>query len=200
VTIELGIEATPELVLAESPDAVIVATGAVARRPNLPGSELHTFVSAWDVLQGRCNDLGNVVLVIDEEYGHQGPTTAEYLVDRGHEVDLITSQETIGNFLGATTRPPLLKRLHTKGVQIFNSLEAQSLENGCLVAKNIWSGELQQVGPYDGFVYAYGGIAVDELSTPLRELGVKVETVGDAFAPRSLQHAILEGHKYAREL
>lgn len=200
VTVRLEVEATVELIRAESPDVVIVATGATARRPNLPGSENHPFVSTWDVLQGRCEDLGKVVLVIDEEYGHQGPTTAEYLLDHGREVDLITSQESIGNFLGATTRPPLLKRLHSKGIQIFNSLESQSLENGYLIAKNIWSGELQQVGPYDGFVYAYGGMAEDCISEQLRCEGIKVETIGDAFAPRSLQHAILEGHKYAREL
>ena len=137
---------------------------------------------------------------IDEEYGHQGPTTAEFLLDAGKEVDLITSQETIGNFLGATTRPPLLRRLFTKRVQIFNHLEAKSLQKGMLIARNIWSGELHGVGPYDGFVYAYGGIRVDELSAPLKARGVAVELVGDAFAPRSLQHAILEGHKLGREL
>ena len=85
----------------------------------------HSVHSAWDVLTGSAGELGNVVLVIDEEYGHQGPTTAEFLLDQGKEVDLITSQETIGNFLGATTRPPLLRRLFSKKAQIFNHLEAR---------------------------------------------------------------------------
>jgi hypothetical protein len=85
-------------------------------------------------------------------------------------------------------------------VQIFAHLEPQRLKDHLLIAKNIWSGELQQVGPYDGFVYAYGGRSVDELSEPLKARGVAVEVVGDAFAPRSLQHAILEGHQYARSL
>jgi hypothetical protein len=160
----------------------------------------HTVVSAWDVLTGRAEGIGSVVLVVDEEYGHQGPTTAEFLRDQGKEVDLITSQETIANFLGATTRPPLLKRLFSKSVQIFNHLEAVELREGLLIARNIWSGELHEVGPYDAFVYAYGGMSIDELSLPLRDQGVAVQIVGDAFSPRSLQHAILEGHKYAREI
>ena len=143
--------------------------------------------------------LGKTLLVIDEEYGHQGPTTAAFLLERGHEVDLITSQETIGNFLGATTRPPILTRLFSQGIQMFCHLKAQRLEQGCCIAANEWTGELQQVGPYDGFVYAYGGISVDELSRTLRERGLTVEVIGDAFAPRSLQHAILEGHQFARE-
>ena len=59
---------------------------------------------------------------------------------------------------------------------------------------------MSQVGPYDSFVYAYGGIRVDTLSEPLKAKGINVELIGDAFAPRSLQHAILEGHRLAREV
>ena len=88
----------------------------------------------------------------------------------------------------------------TKKAQIFNHLEANSLSDGCLIARNIWSGEQHEVGPYDSFVYAYGGLAVDFLSGPLKQLGIPVELAGDAFAPRSLQHAILEGHRLGREL
>lgn len=200
VDIRLNTAADVDAILAESPELVIVATGAVVRKPDLEGMDQHRVISAWDVLLGKTPDLGPVILVIDEEYGHQGPTVAEFLLDRGKEVDLITSQETLANFLGATTRPPLLTRLFKKGVQLFNHLEAQAFRDGCLIARNIWSGELQEVGPYDAFVYAYGGIRVDTLSEPLKEKGVKVEVVGDAFSPRSLQHAILEGHQVGRRV
>jgi NADPH-dependent 2,4-dienoyl-CoA reductase/sulfur reductase-like enzyme len=200
VDIRLQMAATIDDILSASPDVVVIATGARARRPSLPGMEQHQFVSGWEVLQGQAGSLGRVVLVIDEEYGHQGPTIAEFLLDAGKEVDLITSQETIGNFLGATTRPPLLRRLFRKGIQIFNHLEAQSVDAGVLTARNIWSNELHEVGPYESFVYAYGGVSRDELSGSLKERGIPVSVVGDAFAPRSLQHAILEGHKIGREL
>ena len=200
VVIRLHTAAVAETILAEAPDVVIVATGATARTPVLAGMEHHAVVSAWDVLLGKVEQLGQVLLVIDEEYGHQGPTTAEYLRDRGHEVDLITSQEVIGSFLGATTRPPLLTRGFKKGVQFFYHLRAEALQEQHLIARNEWTGELSQVGPYDGFVYAYGGMGVDTLSAPLEAAGLAVRVVGDAFAPRSLQHAILEGHQYARDL
>lgn len=200
VDLRLQTVATPECILAEAPDAVLIATGATARLPELAGMAQHTVVSAWDVLLGKVTDLGQVVLVIDEEYGHQGPTTAEYLRDRGHEVDLITSQEVIGSFLGATTRPPLVTRCLKKGIQFFPHLRAEALEERQLIARNEWTGELSQVGPYDAFVYAYGGVRVEALSAPLQAAGIAVHVVGDAFAPRTLQHAILEGHQYARTL
>ena len=167
----------------KSPIIVVIATGATARVPELEGMDSHSVHSAWDVLTGSAGELGNVVLVIDEEYGHQGPTTAEFLLDQGKEVDLITSQETIGNFLGATTRPPLLRRLFSKKAQVFNHLEARAIRNGSLLARNIWSGEMHEVGPYESFVYAYGGCSSDSLSEPLRQHGLNVRIVGDAFAP-----------------
>lgn len=199
VDIRLGIEVDVDRVVAESPDAVLLATGALARVPALEGMDTARVASGWDVLAGE-PELGEVVIVIDEEYGHQAPTIAEYLLDRGKEVDLVTSQETIGNFLGATTRPPLLARLFGKGAQIFNHLEARAIRRGRLLARNIWTGAPHQMGPYDGFVYVYGGIRHDPLSGPLEATGLDVEVIGDAFSPRSLQHAILEGHRFGRAL
>lgn len=200
VDIRLNTPGSVENILAESPDHVFIATGATPRSPALEGMDGHVVVAGWDVLLGKHEDLGHTVLVIDEEYGHQGPGIAEYLLDRGREVDLITSQEVIGNFLGATTRPPLLTRLFSKGAQIFTHLHSESIKDRCLIARNEWSGQQQQVGPYDAFVYAYGGIRVDGLSAPLKARGVSVQLIGDAFSPRSLQHAILEGHQYARDI
>ncbi len=200
VDIRLNCAADVDAIVAEGPDTVVVATGATARKPQLEGEADHTVVSAWDVLLGDAPELGKTVLLIDEEYGHQGPTTAEFLLDRGHDVDLITSQEMIANFLGATTRPPLLTRLFKKGIQIFNHLEAQALRDGLLVARNIWTNDPMQVGPYDAFVYAYGGVRRDTLSETLKARSLNVQVVGDAFSPRSLQHAILEGHQCARDI
>ena len=200
VDIRLDSSATVAGIQSLRPDLVFVATGATARPHGLRGADNHCIVSAWDVLQGKTEELGKTLLVIDEEFGHQGPTTAAYLSQKGHDVDLITSQETIGNFLGATTRPPLLTRLFKSGIQMFCHLQAAELEDNYCVAANEWTAELYRVGPYDGFVYAYGGIRVDTLSEPLKAAGIKVQTIGDAFSPRSLQHAILEGHQYAREV
>ncbi|MBW2693931.1 MAG: FAD-dependent oxidoreductase, partial [Deltaproteobacteria bacterium] len=199
VDLRLQVEADASLVLAEQPDAVILATGARARRPTLDGMDSARVVSGWDVLLGA-QELGDVVIVIDEEYGHQAPTIAEFLLDRGKQVDLVTSQETIGTFLGATTRPPLLTRLFGKGGQVFAHLEAAAIRDGKLIANNTWTGAAHEMGPYDAFVYAYGGVRYDPLSESLKQQGLAVEVIGDAFSPRSLQHAILEGHTYGRKV
>jgi NADPH-dependent 2,4-dienoyl-CoA reductase/sulfur reductase-like enzyme len=197
VDIRLGVEAEASAVLGESPDAVVLATGARPLKPPIPGIELGT--SAWEVLLGK-EPSGDRVLVIDEEYGYQGTSVAEYLLDRGREVSMVTSERTIGSFLGATSAPPTFKRLFTKGVSLHCHLNVVRLEPGRAIAENVWTGREEVLAPFDAFVYAYGGEAVHDLKRSLAGRVARLELVGDAFAPRTLQHAILEGHRLARAL
>ena len=198
VDLRLGAAADVALVLGEAPEVAVVATGARAFRPKLPGLEDYGF-SAWEVLQGT-EVPGNAILVIDEEYGHQGLSVAECLLDQGKRVRLVTSERTVGSHLGSTTVPPVLQRLFRKGIQMHFSLRVTQLEANRAIARNVWSEQEEILEPFDGFVYAYGGEAVCDLYEALKEKVARVELIGDSFAPRSLQHAILEGHKFAREI
>jgi N,N-dimethylglycine/sarcosine dehydrogenase len=197
VELRLGVDADAETVLAEAPDAVVLASGARALRPDLPGIDLG--VSAWDVLSGNV-PAGSRVLVIDEEYSHQAPSAAELLLDRGKQVAIVTSERTIGTLLGATTAPPVFERLFTKGIVLHCNLSVVRLEVGGATVTNVWSGREEALSPFDAFVYAYGGEAYGPLEASLRGRVPRLELIGDCFAPRTLQHAILEGHKLARNL
>jgi NADPH-dependent 2,4-dienoyl-CoA reductase/sulfur reductase-like enzyme len=187
VEFRLGVEADAATIIRESPDVVVLATGARALRPNVPGMEAYG-VSAWDVLQGN------------ELYGHQGPSAAEYLLDRGKQVSIVTSERSIGSFLGATTGPPVFQRLFTKGIELHCNLRVIQLEANRAITRNVWSNRQETLGPFDAFVYAYGGESVCSLKTDLAGRVSRVELIGDCFAPRTLQHAVLEGHKLARAL
>ena len=72
---------------------------------------------------------------------------------------------------------------------------------GKLIANNIWTGAAHEMGPYDAFVYVYGRCPLRPAERFPEAAGTfEVEVIGDAFSPRSLQHAILEGHTYARKV
>jgi len=198
VDIRLGVDADADTVLRESPDVVVIATGARALRPDIPGIDPHG-ISAWDVLAGRIPS-GSRILVIDEEYGFQAPSVAEFLLDKGKQVAMVTSERTIGSFLGATSAPPVFERLFTKGITLHCHLGVVRLEEGRALVRNVWSGREEALSPFDSFVYAYGGAAVSDLEASLKGRVSRLELVGDCYAPRTLQHAILEGHKIARAL
>ncbi len=198
VEIRLGTEADAAMIRRVSPDVVVLATGARAFRPEVPGIAAYG-LNAWEVLEGK-QVPGGRVLVIDEEYGHQGPSVAEYLLDRGTQVAIVTSERSIGSFLGATTGPPVFQRLFSKGVQLHCHLRVVQLEANRAITRNVWSNREEVLGPFEAFVYAYGGESICGLKTELDGSVPRVELIGDCFAPRTLQHAILEGHKLAREL
>ena len=47
---------------------------------------------------------------------------------------------------------------------------------------------------------ATGRRSVTDLLKPLKEMGISVEAIGDATAPRSTYEAVYEGHRQARKL
>ena len=196
VEVRLNCEATVELILSENPDVVVVATGARPLIPAVPGIE--NTVDAWSVLNGNVPE-GERVVVIDEEYGFQGPSVAELLLDLGKSVEIITSMEAIGTLLGATTRPPVYQRLFRKEIVIHPHLHVRAIEGDTLITENAWAETKSELTGYDAVVYAFGGQAADEISQLLQN-EVTCSVVGDAFAPRTLQHAIMEGHTFARKI
>ena len=196
VEVQLNCAATAESILSESPDVVVVATGARPLTPDVPGIE--NAIDAWSVLNGNI-PIGEHVAVIDEEYGFQGPNVAELLLDAGKSVEIITRMEAICTLLGATTRPPVYQRLFSKGIVIHPHLHVRAIEGDTLITENAWIETRGELNGYDAVVYAFGGQAVDELSQSLQDK-VTCFVVGDAFAPRTLQHAVMEGHTFARKI
>lgn len=86
LTIRLNTEATPELVLAEQPDALILAVGAKPVFPPVPGIELSNVVWVGDVDTGKVK-VGKKVAIIGG--GASGAETALQLLIDGKEVTMI---------------------------------------------------------------------------------------------------------------
>jgi len=63
VKIELGKEAGAEFIKKENPDAVVLAAGSKAIRPDIPGIDGKNVVSASDVLLGKAEIGENVVVI-----------------------------------------------------------------------------------------------------------------------------------------
>lgn len=89
VEVKLSCAPTPEEIENAGFDAVIAATGAVAKRPNIPGAENQAVWTPLDVF-GNEDKLGKKVVVIGGS--ETGMETALYLCDHGHDVTVITRQ------------------------------------------------------------------------------------------------------------
>ena len=117
IDFRLGIEADADTVLAENPDAVIIAAGSVPKSKPFPGEySAPDVVSTVQVLKDEV-EVGKKVLLIDNDGHHQATGTAEFLADREKEVHIITSSLFTGGNLGPLQDLYLTrKRLAEKGV------------------------------------------------------------------------------------
>ena len=111
VEIRLGAEATVAAVVAERPDAVILATGSTLRdRVPSGGTPLYDV----DTLLEHGVPAGGAsrrALVLDDEGGFLAPTAAEALVTAGFTVEIATKHTSVGLLIDPTQQPFVLRRL-----------------------------------------------------------------------------------------
>jgi thioredoxin reductase len=198
VEVRLETPGTVQSVLAEAPDAVIVATGAVPFVPPVPGLAACPYaVSAWDVLV-EAKPIGRRVIVIDDQGGQESTSAAEFLLDQGKQVEIITPHYSVGEDIGPTNKPPIYARLYAKGIKMEATWELRAVENGSIRLRNAYGMNEVVRDDFDTLVYSYGGRSVDDLARALEGRVAELENVGDSYAPRSLHHAIMEAHRVAR--
>lgn len=198
VEIVLNKEVTPEFVLEQNPDTVIIATGSVPKECPVAGAQGPNIFNVWQVLLGEA-DLGNSVLFIDYDGHHQATATAEFIVDRGKKVHMLTPSLFIGQDLGPTQDLYLTRqRLLQKGVTFtpdFAVMEIKGLE---VHGFNVYSNEWKTYSGCDSIVLAMGNRVEDGLYKALRGKVKELYRIGDCVAPRKLDMAIHEGDKVGR--
>lgn len=199
VEVRLQVEATPELVLAEAPDAVIIATGSHPYIPPIPGVDGKHVVTDRDVLLGRAR-VGDRVVLIDDVHTQQALSTAEFLLDRGRRVEVVSRLFYPGQEIGITSIVPLYARLFAKGATLTSHTELRAVEGSTVVVANVYSGVERRIEGVDTVVLAMGSRSTDGLYRALKGRVQELHAVGDCVAPRGVHHALLEGTRAARAL
>jgi 2,4-dienoyl-CoA reductase (NADPH2) len=195
VDVRYGVDADASTVLAESPDAVVVATGAAPLRPWWAPADADRIVDVRDVLEGRASPDGRVV-VVDEVGFHQATSVAEVLADRGCDVAVITPGMVVGQDLGITLDMEGWNiRAAAKGIAQLTDLvpDGWSPDEGLGVLHHT-TGE-HRVLACDWVVLAGPAQPVDALYFELKSRGVEVHRVGDAVAARGAHAAVVEGQR-----
>jgi 2,4-dienoyl-CoA reductase-like NADH-dependent reductase (Old Yellow Enzyme family)/thioredoxin reductase len=187
VDIDLAQEFRPELLTEDTPDEVIVATGALPWVPDCVPRGDERVVTAESILR-RDGIAPGRYLVIGG--GLVGLETAEYLAGHGAGVTVAEMLDTVGSGLGPMRLKLLLERLSRAGVNILTGARVTSVQDGH-VRLDMGGGEIA-LGPYRLVVLA-AGYRPDPVSTQAAGAGVTVRVIGDARTPRSIREAITEG-------
>jgi len=198
VTIQLKTEATEDSVLALDVDEIVVATGSTAYLPEIEGRDSPNVFTARDVLAGKAK-LGEHVLVVDTIGRSEAITTADYLADRGHRVELMTGMSLIAQDMPPPSRHNLLEKLITSQVRLTTSMGVWSVSEGSVDVYNTVTWEAGTTKA-DSVVFGSGGAADDTLFRRLLARHPRVHAIGDCYQARDIEVATTDGHRLGREL
>ncbi len=199
INVEIGVEATADLIRARAPDAVILATGATPRRVLPETIEDAHVVQAWAVIAGEAN-VGGRVVIADWACDWVGLGVAELLARRGCHVRLMSGGIVAGEQIQGIVRDQWIGELHKLGVELIPYAKLYGADKSTAYFQHLISGEAILAEETETVVMN-GALQADRsLEDALAGSGIAVHVVGDAAQPRTVEEAVLEGFEAALEI
>ena len=192
VGVKLGKQVDAGMVMAEKPDAIVIAVGATPNIPGIPGINRDNVVLAEDVLSGKASVGDRVVIIGGEPVGCE---TAEYLAAKGKKVVAITTLEpAMATREGISMREPLLERLGRFGIEmIAGVIKCDEInEKGVKITTAEGKSRLLEA---DSVVLAAGYKPNPELADKLRGKVGELHLAGDCIEARRIMDAVAEGYR-----
>ena len=192
VEVRTGVEDALAAARAETPDAIVLATGAKPYVPELEGlGEAHC-VTAWQVLHNEVNP-GARVVIADWRADWIGLGLAERLAQVGSAVTLCVNAALAGETVQLYARNHFVGRLHKLGVDIRTHLRLYGADEDTVYFQDTLTGDPVLVEEIDTLVLSLGHVSVEEQHDAFSKLAEAVIPVGDCIAARSAEEAVYEG-------
>lgn len=195
VEVKLNSAADLDTVKALSADAVVVATGSVPRVPHdVTGLDLPHVVQGWDVLKGAKLAGKRIAIVSQEDY-YETPTIAEYLTNKGNEVQVFHKSTQLGFEVARYSVAMLLGHMEDCGVTVEPNLVLTNIDADGLDFVSSFNKKTYRKEGFDAVVLVYGSVASHGLYDQLKADGGVSELyiAGSAWLPRFMAEATRHG-------
>ncbi len=200
VDFRLETSVTPELVTAEAPDVLIVATGSRPFIPKyLPGWD-NDMVTDYDALVAGRAKPGSAVAVIGGQW--LGMSVAEMLAEAGAEVTVVEATDAIAQDLEYMAQQVLNARLgQSNQISIRTNTNVERICDGEIVLQS--GGKTETMSGIDQVVFAIERTMDKSLDEALVESNVaetvkEYYVVGDCVWPREPYDNVMEGYQVSR--
>ncbi|MCK1788596.1 FAD-dependent oxidoreductase [Pseudomonas violetae] len=191
-------------------DGVIIATGSTpiktgftSTRPAVdvvPGSTQSNVLSVIEVLK-QPENVGKRVVLFDEDGGRYALGTAEFLLDRGHQVHLVSRFISLAPNLALTLDLPVnYQHVFRKGLEYTLNSWVRHIDGNQAQLLNLFTDADSAVLSADTFIMACGHTPQNGLYQALQGRVQNLQCIGDAQLPRPLQDIIYEGMLAGREV
>jgi NADPH-dependent 2,4-dienoyl-CoA reductase/sulfur reductase-like enzyme len=195
VDVRLGTNADIDAIKALSPDAVVIATGSIPRVPrDIPGIDLPHVAQGWDVLQGKASTGDRVAVVSQEDY-YETPCVAEFLAERGKQVEIFHKSVHLGSEIARYSVGMVLSRMEQCGVRIHPNLLLKEVRADGLEFVSSWGVRTYREEGFDSVVLVYGSVPQHDLYDQLKAEGSipQLYLAGSAWLPRFMAEATRHG-------
>jgi len=192
VSIRLNTRVDPQWLSDTSADAVILATGALPYRPEIPGSDTASVVNPWQILDDEVK-VGQRVVIADWRGDWIGMGIAELLARNGCHVRLAVNGIGAGQALQSYMRDQWLGTLHKLGVEVIPYVRLYGVDEDSVYLQHTLSNAPVVCESVDTVVLALGHCSNNGLEHCLRASAMPLQMVGDCLSPRTAEEAVYEG-------
>ncbi len=188
VRLEIGVEATAEMALAEHPDLIVVATGSAPGLPRIPGIEESPVVDPYGILRRPVRGIGRALVL---GAGIRGVGVARVLAERNVDVVLVEVSREVAFDIASRSRrfqEAALRERPNVAVHLGTTVEALGKR-----AAVLWDGERRwECGDIDIVVPTRTLLPVTGVADELygRSDAPPVYLLGDCAQPRTALDAI----------
>jgi NADPH-dependent 2,4-dienoyl-CoA reductase/sulfur reductase-like enzyme len=188
VDVRTGIKASADMIRKTKSDAVIIATGVAATKPDIPGADKPFVLSARAVLDGK----ETAVKVAIVGGGLVGCETAEFLQKQGKQVTIIEMLDEIAGKMVYAQKTILEARLKAAGITILTGVVCKEITDDGITVITKAGDELHiEAG---SIVIAVGDRPNKALERELRGIVHELYTAGDCVKPEGIAEAVAAGH------
>jgi 2,4-dienoyl-CoA reductase-like NADH-dependent reductase (Old Yellow Enzyme family)/thioredoxin reductase len=193
VTVKLNTEGTLENVLADRPDAVVIAVGANPIIPAIPGVDKPHVVWAGDIHAGKVR-VGDTVVVAGG--GSTGAETAVQLAKDGKKAVMIEMLPQAAVVAGWPRG--LMDMVEKYAVRFLTETKLEEItDTGVIVIDKEWK---RHEIPAETVILSLGFKARTEIVNRFKDLGAEVYAVGDCVKPQAIKEAVHGGFNVAVEI
>ncbi|MEG0774994.1 FAD-dependent oxidoreductase [Clostridium sp.] len=196
VEIRLNTPISPEVIIETKAEEVIIAVGSTPMKLNVPGAELSQVTNSHEVLAGKVEVKGEVVIIGG---GLVGLEVAEYVAHKVEKVTVVEMLDQVGKDLGDLRKITVMESIYKSGVNtITNGKCIEIKDNAVVIERN---GTMEEIS-CDSVVVAIGARSrnFDNIKNYCKENNIPYHVIGDAVRARRALNATAEAASVAREI